>query len=248
MTPPPQAAPPLPEPDSRARINLEWLLRLRWGLLLGQTLVIGVAAFGLELALPIPELAALLGLEALTNVSVRAWLARGLRVTEGTLGKLMLWDTLVLTGLLALSGGTHNPFTTLYLVNVALGTVLLPSRWMWGLLGFTLTAFGSLFVLQDVELPAGLSRPDHAELMRLHINGMWVAFAVAAGFIVYFVRARAVHAAVHHRRGDQGGGARAGHRGHLRVRSRRFAPHPPAGGPLPRRPGADVRGRRADDG
>ncbi|QDF00601.1 ATP-binding protein [Myxococcus xanthus] len=188
MTPPPQAAPPLPEPDSRARINLEWLLRLRWGLLLGQTLVIGVAAFGLELALPVSVLFALLGLEALTNVSARAWLARGLRVTEGTLGKLMLWDTLVLTGLLALSGGTHNPFTTLYLVNVALGTVLLPSRWMWGLLGFTLTAFGSLFVLQDVELPAGLSRPDHAELMRLHINGMWVAFAVAAGFIVYFVQ------------------------------------------------------------
>ncbi|NMO22947.1 HAMP domain-containing histidine kinase [Pyxidicoccus fallax] len=181
-------APSSSEPTSRARINLEWLLRLRWGLLLGQAVVIGAAAYGLELALPVPVLAALLGLEALTNLSVRAWLTRGRRVTEGTIGKLMLWDTLVLTGLLALSGGTHNPFTTLYLVNVALGTVLLPPRWTWGLLGFTLTAFGSLFMLQDVELPAGLSRPDHAELMRLHLNGMWVAFAVAAGFIVYFVQ------------------------------------------------------------
>ncbi|MFP2910505.1 hypothetical protein ACLESD_36800, partial [Pyxidicoccus sp. 3LFB2] len=181
-------APPLPEPTSRARINLEWLLRLRWGLLLGQALVIAVAAYGLQLALPVPVLGALLGLEALTNLSVRAWLHGDRRVTEGTIGKLMLWDTLVLTGLLALSGGTHNPFTTLYLVNVALGTVLLPARWTWGLLGFTLAAFGSLFVLQDVELPLELSRPDHAELMRLHINGMWVAFAVAAGFIVYFVQ------------------------------------------------------------
>lgn len=180
--------PPVPtEPASRARINLEWLLKLRWGLLLGQALVIGLAAYGLELALPVPVLAGLLGLEALTNVAVRAWLGRA-RVTEGTIGKLMLWDTLVLTGLLALSGGTHNPFTTLYLVNVALGTVLLPARWMWSLLGFTLTAFGSLFLLQDVVLVPGLSRPDHAALMRLHLNGMWVAFAVAAGFIVYFVQ------------------------------------------------------------
>jgi two-component system sensor histidine kinase RegB len=175
------------EPASRARINLEWLLRLRWGLLLGQALVIALAAYGLELALPVAVLAGLLGLEAATNVAVRAWLGRA-RVSEATIGKLMLWDTLVLTGLLALSGGTHNPFTTLYLVNVALGTVLLPARWMWGLLGFTLTAFGSLFVLQDVELVPGLSRPDHAALMRLHLNGMWVAFAVAAGFIVYFVQ------------------------------------------------------------
>ncbi|MFY2560935.1 ATP-binding protein [Corallococcus terminator] len=180
--------PPVPtEPASRARINLEWLLKLRWGLLLGQALVIALAAYGLELALPVPVLAGLLGLEAVTNLAVRAWLGRA-RVTEGTIGKLMLWDTLVLTGLLALSGGTHNPFTTLYLVNVALGTVLLSSRWMWSLLGFTLTAFGSLFLLQDVVLVPGLSRPDHAALMRLHINGMWVAFAVAAGFIVYFVQ------------------------------------------------------------
>ncbi|WP_163869997.1 sensor histidine kinase [Myxococcus eversor] len=180
--------PPVPtEPASRARINLEWLLKLRWGLLLGQALVIAMAAYGLELALPVPVLLGLLALEGITNLAVRAWLGRA-RVTEGTIGKLMLWDTLVLTGLLALSGGTHNPFTTLYLVNVALGTVLLPSRWMWSLLGFTLTAFGSLFLLQDVVLVPGLSRPDHAALMRLHINGMWVAFAVAAGFIVYFVQ------------------------------------------------------------
>ncbi|GEN10688.1 hypothetical protein MFU01_57250 [Myxococcus fulvus] len=155
--------------------------------MLGQALVIALAAYGLELALPVPVLAGLLGLEAATNVAVRAWLGRA-RVSEATIGKLMLWDTLVLTGLLALSGGTHNPFTTLYLVNVALGTVLLPARWMWGLLGFTLMAFGSLFVLQDVELVPGLSRPDHAALMRLHLSGMWVAFAVAAGFIVYFVQ------------------------------------------------------------
>jgi two-component system sensor histidine kinase RegB len=184
MTPSPDAV----TTPSRARINLEWLLRLRWGLLLGQAVVICVAAYGLELALPVPVLGALLGLEALTNLAVRAWLPRARRVTEGTIGKLMLWDTLVLTGLLALSGGTHNPFTTLYLVNVALGTVLLPARWTWGLLAFTLAAFGSLFVLQDVALAPGLPRPDHAALMRLHLNGMWVAFAVAAGFIVYFVQ------------------------------------------------------------
>lgn len=179
--------PPTSEPSLRARINLMWLLRLRWGVLVGQAVLVAVAAWGLKLDLPVSALCTLLGVEALTNAAVRAGLAKARPVAEAAIFGLMLWDTLVLTGLLALSGGTHNPFTTLYLVNVALGTVLLPPRRTWAMLGFTLVAFGSLFVLQDVRLP-GLERPDHAELMRLHLSGMWVAFAVAAGFIVYFIQ------------------------------------------------------------
>jgi two-component system sensor histidine kinase RegB len=172
----------------RARLNLEWLLRLRWGTLVGQALLVLVAGYGLELALPVPALLILLTLEALTNLAVRAWLARARWVTEAVSAGLMLWDTLILTALLYLSGGTHNPFTTLYLVNVALGTVLLPAHWSWGMLAFTLVAFGSLFVLQDMPPVPGLVRPDHAALMKLHLHGMWVAFAVAAGFIVHFVQ------------------------------------------------------------
>ncbi|RKH49606.1 sensor histidine kinase [Corallococcus sp. AB050B] len=182
-SPPPSSS----EPSLRARINLVWLLRLRWGVLVGQAVLVAVAAWGLKLVLPVPALVALLGIEALTNAAVRAGLARARPVAEAAIFGLMLWDTLVLTGLLALSGGTHNPFTALYLVNVALGTVLLPPRRTWAMLGFTLVAFGSLFLLQDVTLPE-LERPDHAELMRLHLSGMWVAFAVAAGFIVYFIQ------------------------------------------------------------
>ncbi|RKG85528.1 ATP-binding protein [Corallococcus terminator] len=187
MTIPPPASALPAEPSPRARINLVWLLRLRWGVLVGQAVLVAVAAWGLKLALPVSALVALLAVEALTNAAVRMGLSRARPVAEAAIFGLMLWDTLVLTGLLALSGGTHNPFTTLYLVNVALGTVLLPARRTWAMLVFTLLAFGSLFVLQDVTLP-GLARPDHAELMRLHLSGMWVAFAVAAGFIVYFIQ------------------------------------------------------------
>jgi two-component system, sensor histidine kinase RegB len=179
--------PPPSEPSLRARINLVWLLRLRWGVLVGQAVLVGVAVWGLDLALPVPALLALLGVEAVTNAAVGVGLQRARPVAEEAIFGLMLWDTLVLTGLLALSGGTHNPFTELYLVNVALGTVLLPPRRTWAMLGFTLVAFGSLFVLQDVTLP-GITRPDHAALMQLHLSGMWVAFAVAAGFIVYFIQ------------------------------------------------------------
>jgi two-component system sensor histidine kinase RegB len=44
--------------------------------------------------------------------------------------------------------------------------------------------FGSLFVHQE-WLPH--MHMNHADQMRMHMQGMWIAFVVAAGFITYFV-------------------------------------------------------------
>ena len=73
----------------------------------------------------------------------------------------------------------------LFLVNVALGAVVLSSRFAWGLLVLSLACFGALFLPLSRALgPAPLG---HAELMELHLRGMWVAFAVAAVTLVIFV-------------------------------------------------------------
>jgi len=169
-------------------INLRWFLRLRGWALAGQALLVLAMAAGLHVALPLPALVGLLALEAASNVALRAWLPRRVHLTARTLAGVMLWDCLVLTLLLYLMGGSFNPFTTLYLVNIALAAVLLPARLAWGVLAFTLLAFASLFVLQEREGPFGLRPPGHAEMMRLHLHGMWVAFAVAGAFIVHFVQ------------------------------------------------------------
>jgi two-component system sensor histidine kinase RegB len=73
-------------------------------------------------------------------------------------------------------------------VNIALAAVLLPARLAWGVLVATLLAFGSLFLLQEREPLFGLRLPGHAQMMRLHLQGMWVAFALAGAFIVHYVQ------------------------------------------------------------
>jgi hypothetical protein len=78
-----------------------------------------------------------------------------------------------------------NPFSFLYLVQISLAAVVLSARWTWTLAALALAGSGFLF-LGYRELPlTGLS---HAEHMRLHLKGMWVAFGTAAVFIVYFLR------------------------------------------------------------
>ena len=167
------------------RIKLEWLVRLHWGAILVQTAaVLWVHAAGV-VALPVGALLGLVGLEAAFNAGLHAWLRRRLAVSDRALAAVMLFDTGVLTALLHLSGGPFNPFSALYLVNVALAAILLPARWSWFQLAFSVLAFAALFPLQELA-PFGVR--EHEAMMQIHLRGMLVAFASAAFFIVLIVQ------------------------------------------------------------
>jgi two-component system sensor histidine kinase RegB len=177
---------PHPLAGDANRIKLTWLLRLHWGAVVGQALAVLVVWQFEIIHLHIRALGVLLGLEAVAALGLEAWSSRVARVPEAAIAWVMVFDTVMLTVILALTGGTANPFDTLYLVNVALAAVLLRPLWAWALLALSLGLFGTLFEL-DWLARHGLtvSDYDHAELMRLHDQGMWVAEAVAAAFIVY---------------------------------------------------------------
>lgn len=170
-----------PHPDTG------WLLRLRWGALVGQALLVIGVERGMGLRLPLAALLTLVGLGLLTQGVLHLWLRRGGRLGARGLLPVLAFDSLLLTLLLALSGGPFNPFSIFLLVNLTLGAILLPPRASWALVALSLLLFGGLFFLPEGAL-AGLQLPGHAELMSLHLQGMWVASAAAACFIVYFVQ------------------------------------------------------------
>jgi two-component system, sensor histidine kinase RegB len=162
-------------------INFSWLIKLRWGAIAGQVVTI----FGVErlmgIPLPLAPLFAIIALEFATNAGC-VFIARGGRpVEDWWAGAIMALDTLLLTGLLYLTGGPFNPFGFLYLVQIALASVILRARWTWALVALSLVGSGFLF-LDHRPLP--IDGPDH---MHVHLRGMWVAFGVAASFIVYFL-------------------------------------------------------------
>jgi len=165
-------------------VDVSWLVRLRWAAA-ALFLLLALAA-GILFHIPVPPLAvgAVWGLQILSNVALALWVRRRRTVPTTMVAGLMALDTLLLTVLLALSGGPSNPFSVLYLVDVALGAVVLTPALSWGLLGLVLFCFGALFLPMPWSPTAGLG---HAELMNLHLRGMWVAFAVAAGTLVAFV-------------------------------------------------------------
>jgi two-component system sensor histidine kinase RegB len=139
----------------------------------------------LGIDLPWPPILVIIALEIGSNLAFALWARRTAEVAEWVIGLLMGLDVLLLTGLLYVSGGAVNPFTVLYLINIALAAVVLTPYWSWGLTAFSILCFGLLFLEQELASTEGSSHGHH---MRMHLEGMWVAFAVAAGFIVYFVQ------------------------------------------------------------
>lgn len=182
----------------RGEINFMWLIRLRWTVFAGQAATIALAHWGLDIALPWPLLYAIVALELGSNLIARAWAERRRRqeVTgELAIGAYMALDLFFLTALLFCSGGPSNPFSVFYIINISLAAAVLPSRWAWSLTAMAVACFSFLF---ECHLPiAELAHihgangdnaaAGHADSMRLHLLGMLIAFAGAAGCVAYFV-------------------------------------------------------------
>lgn len=171
--------------------NLAWLVRLRWVAAFSQAAtVLTVRYMGMEFhALRLYTLVALV---ILSNLACKLWLSRAPRVREWMLAAIMAFDFLLLTALLHASGGPSNPFTVLYLGHIALAAVVLRPRYAWALAAMAIGCFFSLFLLPDgAEDPAAAmhAHAGHAShnAMALHLRGMWVAFAISAAVIAYFV-------------------------------------------------------------
>src|SRR4029077_9504219 len=99
-------------------------------------------------------------------------------VHERVIALGMMLDIAVLTGLLYFSGWPANPFAFLYVVQIALATVLVRALWSWMLVGLSFVGFGILLLAHQ---PLEISNDN---LM----IGMWVALGVASAFVVYFLR------------------------------------------------------------
>jgi len=169
------------------RIKLSWLIRLQWGGIVGQTLTILAAHHILHIELPLGIMLGLVAFEVVVNIGLEAWLRQAERVAQPVIAGAMCFDATVMTALLALSGGPSNPFSTMYLVNVALATVLLDAAWAWAMLAVSLALFALLFALAHVGALRVLSAVDQQEIVALHMQGMWVSLVLAAAFIVYIV-------------------------------------------------------------
>ena len=119
----------------RSWVNIQWLARLRWAEISGQASTVLVGQFVLDGALPIAQLLAVIAIGLVSNLALELYFfgdrrrePRSRKVHDWQIAVVMMLDVAILTGLLYLTGGPHNPFGLLYVVQIALATVLLRAK------------------------------------------------------------------------------------------------------------------------
>ena len=170
--------------DAAGRKNLLLLIQLRWIAVVGQIATMLVVGFGIGIALPVgPMAAVLVALVGLNAVSL-VRLSRPTEVANSELFTALLLDVAALTLQFYLTGGATNPFTSLYLLQVTLGAVLLDARSTWLMVTLTGLCFAGLTVAYR---PLDLSALPDRSLFGLHIAGMLICFLLDAALLVVFV-------------------------------------------------------------
>ena len=178
--------------NPRPALELRLLVRLRWLAVAAQTaLVLGSGPWGAP-AVPL----SLLGLAVVLVAAGNGWLLRlaiDPRPRAAAPGVVIAVDTLLLTALLASSGGVVNPFSALYLLQVVLAALLAPFAWAWGIWVLGGLAWGALFLIPSPHMA-------HMGEMAGHLVGMWAAYLVLGPFFAFaLTRMRAQRDALEHR-------------------------------------------------
>ena len=117
-------------------------------------------------------------------------LLRGLRlrniniVSNSELFAQLSVDVIALTILLYYSGGSTNPFVSLYLLPLVIAAATLPGRYTWGMAALTAACY-SLLMAYYIPLPHIHQHGDDA--FNIHVMGMWLGFVISAVVVAYFV-------------------------------------------------------------
>jgi two-component system sensor histidine kinase RegB len=163
------------------------LVALLWMRILevaGQAAVVAVAWYGLHVILPIGSIALVIAVLAVSAFLTALRLCTTWPCTDLELTFQLLLDTAALTAILYFSGGTTNPFASLFLVPVAIAAVAL--RW-WYTAAIVAACLGCYAFLMHHFVPLAYADGDVEAMFNLHIVGMGVNFAASALLLAVFL-------------------------------------------------------------
>lgn len=183
-------------PLAASQQNLKRLLLIRLIVFACQVVALAYARIILAMPLSYPAILGVLALVVIVNGMVIVRVNRQINFTDREFLVHLLFDVLVLSLLLFLSGGANNPFVSFFLVPITISAAILPWTYTWAvagtsLIGYTLLLFYyqplPALMPMDMDMEMDMAMGEVSEGLSLHIVGMWFNFLASAALITYFV-------------------------------------------------------------
>ena len=170
----------LPLPSTWRPLRLQSLVLLRWLAVGGQTIGVLFVHLGLGFPVPLLECFALIALSAGVNLWLVLRFGAAYRPSSLFASSQVAFDLIQLGGLLALTGGLHNPFSLLLLAPVSVSATTLPQR---ATLVIALLAAAIASLLSVWHLPLPWSPGERIVFNRIYVIGIWVSIICGVVFI-----------------------------------------------------------------
>jgi len=172
-------------------LRLETLVTLRWLAVGGQTAGVLLVQFGLGYPVPLAACLSLIALLGIVNLALLFRFGTAFRPSIRFATAQLAFDCLELGGVLALTGGLHNPFALLLLAPVSVSATILPQR-ATAVLALLVVVIASTIAIYHLPLPWD---PD-VELVfdRMYELGIWASLLCAVVFIAAYTN-RVAHEA-----------------------------------------------------
>lgn len=170
----------LPAPADWRPLRLQTLVVLRWLAVAGQTIGVLFVFLGLGFPLELWACLALIALSAGLNIALVARYGANLRLSPRIAALQLSFDLCQLGGLLALTGGLHNPFSLLLLAPVSVSATTLPQR-QTIVISVLAAAIASILSVWHLPLPW-----DPGEILsfnRIYVIGIWVSIICGVVFV-----------------------------------------------------------------
>ncbi|WP_028916924.1 ATP-binding protein [Pseudoxanthomonas sp. J35] len=164
--------------------SMQQLIQLRWIALLGQVATIVFVHYGLGIGLPLANMLGVAACLAVFNLaSLLYWRPRQ-DVGDLALLAALLVDVAALTAQLYLSGGITNPFVFLFLLQVAVGAVLLPAWASWVVVAASSVGVMALVVVPG---PVRIAADPSQGMADPYLQGLLICFLLTAVLAALFI-------------------------------------------------------------
>jgi two-component system sensor histidine kinase RegB len=175
-------------------VQLGRLINLRSVAVVAQLLTLLIVWKILDLKLE--WLPMLMSIATLATINFLSWFRLRNRkpVSNPELFMQLSMDVIELGFLLYYSGGSTNPFVSLYLLPLVIAAATLPAAYTWGMAALTTASYSMLMFYyiplphnhQDMHMNMEMNM-DMGNAFNAHVTGMWLGFVISAVVVAYFV-------------------------------------------------------------